>query len=408
MHHILRLRPSYGSRSLRYLTIKRVFSQSCPVYLQDQESKSYEYNDLNTMYSKMFDHTNKCERIIDKSEVKYKKEIIDELNGEFNDLCNLEPYYIDKIELEKLIKESGRFVVKSNSTDPFYNLALEQYIFRETPKPSPNGKKDDWQSQRLLLYVNDKCAVIGKNQNVWKEVFLRSLREKDYKILRRYSGGGAVVHDLGNLNYSYISSRAAFDMTYFGTLIVNWLHDYSPDFESVALNNRGDLVRDGKKIGGSAYKIAMGKAYHHGTILVNSNLADIKSVLKPKLSAGVRWTGAGVESVRSSISNLGFGSPHLLMNLLTEGFKKEYRCSSLPVVHCDENTFMPSKLQNFYDELQSEHWLFSKGPDFSIELTKEKSHTVSVKNGIIVDSSNKDLLGTRFLDYANEKPEIVG
>lgn len=179
------------------------------------------------------------------------------------------------------------YVLKTH--DPYYNLALEEYLFSET---------DD---DIFMLWQNEPCVVIGKNQNAFAEINIDKAREKGIKIVRRITGGGAVYHDLGNVNYTFISSKneeKGIDFAFFTHPIIEALFSLGVSAE---LSGRNDLLVDGKKFSGNAQHSSDNRTLHHGTLLYDSDLSVLSSVLnvdKEKIQS------KGIKSTRSRVINL--------------------------------------------------------------------------------------------------------
>lgn len=383
---------SFPYRSLRWL------NSQVPLDIHRSDEK---YKELNTFYTEMF--TEKASDIPKRegtgSNVMGSE--IDELNKEFEDLYNFKNYCLSGSELEDKIKNPGRFVIQSLSHNPYYNLALEDYIFRYTPLPNDINKKK-FANHRLLFYINNKCAVIGKNQIVWQELYLSELRKRNYQLLRRLSGGGAVLHDMGNVNYSFITSRNDFDSSYFNKLIVKWLLSYDNTLH-MSLNKRCDILFKDKKCSGSAFKISRGKAYHHGTMLINSHIEQFDGLLKPKNEQGIKWETHSVDSVRSHISNLPLSSPTEFIDICTEGFQSDFQEENdVPVYYCDENTTINKAIMTTKNMLESDDWKYMQGPTFKIEFEKGKI-VVSVEKGKIVECSIPEYVGKSFLSLTEDQ-----
>ncbi|KAL2293548.1 hypothetical protein FJTKL_05416 [Diaporthe vaccinii] len=210
-------------------------------------------------------------------------------------------------------------VYTSHSHNPSLNLSAEHFLLQNSHP----------ESTVLFLYTNDPCIVIGRNQNPWLEVNLALLRGfkartgdndgaevSSVSLVRRRSGGGAVFHDSGNVNFSVICPPAAFDRNRHAEMVVRALR--SLGVATARVNERHDIVLDrgghdhGRggappetvKISGSAYKLTRLRSLHHGTCLLNSpNLADIGRLLRSPAEPFVK--ARGVESVRSRICNVG-------------------------------------------------------------------------------------------------------
>lgn len=179
------------------------------------------------------------------------------------------------------------YILKTH--DPYYNLAVEEYLFSET--------EDDI----FMLWQNEPCVVIGKNQNAFAEIDIDKAKENNIKIVRRITGGGAVYHDFGNLNYTFISSRNSekgIDFAYFTEPIIEALATLGVCAE---LSGRNDLLVDGKKFSGNAQHSSDKRTLHHGTLLYNSDLSVLSSVLSVDEE---KIRSKGIKSTRSRVVNL--------------------------------------------------------------------------------------------------------
>ena len=175
------------------------------------------------------------------------------------------------------------------STDPYYNLAVEEYLFLHS--------EDDV----FMLWQNDKTVVIGKNQNAYAELNVDYARENGIKIARRITGGGAVYHDMGNLNYTYISTQKGENEIDFATFcqpVIGFLRSVGIKAE---LSGRNDILVDGKKISGNAQHSASGRVLHHGTLLYDSDLSVLSSVLRADPE---KLKTKAIRSVSSRVMNL--------------------------------------------------------------------------------------------------------
>jgi lipoate-protein ligase A len=157
----------------------------------------------------------------------------------------------------------------SKVIDPWINLAFEEYLFRK--KELMNV---------LLLYRNSSSVIIGRNQNPWIEANIKLLNELKIPLIRRMSGGGTVFHDLGNTNYCVMMPREKFKRSTSVTMIANALQNLDIPAK---VNSRYDIVLGDKKISGSAYKIANNKSYHHGTMLIDTDISQLYDALKPNV-----------------------------------------------------------------------------------------------------------------------------
>jgi len=183
------------------------------------------------------------------------------------------------------------FADNRDITDARLNLALEEYILRNK---MPN---DDL----LLFYVNAPAIIIGRNQNTIEEINSDLVDARGIRVVRRVSGGGAVYHDLGNLNFSFMTRdvNARFNRyDLFNKPVVEVLRELGVPAE---IGGRNDILADGRKISGNAQFATAGRMFSHGTLLLDSNLDDVTAALKPK--AG-KVESKGVKSIRSRVANI--------------------------------------------------------------------------------------------------------
>ncbi|MGI6225399.1 MAG: lipoate--protein ligase [Peptococcales bacterium] len=180
--------------------------------------------------------------------------------------------------------------IKNDSTDPRYNLALEEYV---TKSLQTDGSI-------ILLWQNAPSVIIGRFQNTVEEINAQYIKANNINVVRRITGGGAVYHDLGNLNFSFIekTDTQSIDFRKYNERIVQALGKLGVKAEH---NSRNDIAIDGKKFSGNAQYIYRGKVLHHGTILFNSKLEDVQAALNVNPE---KFTSKAVKSVRSRVTNV--------------------------------------------------------------------------------------------------------
>ena len=174
------------------------------------------------------------------------------------------------------------------TTDPYLNLAVEEYLFRSES------------DEVFALWQNEPTVVIGKNQNAYTEVDLDYLRAAGIRLARRITGGGAVYHDLGNVNYTFISKTGenGIDFARFTAPITEALRSFGVP---AVLSGRNDLLVDGKKFSGNAQYSQGGRTLHHGTLLFDSDMNVLSRVLRPDEE---KIRSKAVRSVRARVTNL--------------------------------------------------------------------------------------------------------
>lgn len=180
------------------------------------------------------------------------------------------------------------YVVRNDSHDPYYNLALEEYLFREFPEDC------------IMLWQNSPAVIVGRFQNTPEEVNLPFLRENSIPVVRRITGGGAVYHDLGNLNFTFIEKNTTgkIDMERFSRRIAGALNQLG---FAVQAAGRNDLIIDGRKVSGAAQHQTKERVLHHGTLLYQVNMENLAASLNVKAA---KISSKGVASVRSRVANL--------------------------------------------------------------------------------------------------------
>ncbi len=183
------------------------------------------------------------------------------------------------------------FIDNENITDPRINLALEEYAFRNL-----------FPDQELFLfYINRPSIIIGRNQNTLEEINYDYVREKGIIVVRRLSGGGAVYHDEGNLNFSFIkpyNTSRLNNFLEFTQPVINVLKEMGIPAE---LSGRNDIVVDGRKVSGNAQHSAKNRMFSHGTLLFNSDLNEVVESLNVKMT---KIKSKGMKSIRSRVANL--------------------------------------------------------------------------------------------------------
>lgn len=259
----------------------------------------------------------------------------------------------------------------SKSRDPFLNLSIEHHLLQITPP----------ESTVLLLYTNAPCVVFGRNQNPWLEVNLQRLADIKLRpestawtggpvqLVRRRSGGGAVFHDEGNVNFSVICPPATFDRNKHAEMVVRALKGLGKT--TTRVNERHDIVMDveegGKqstfKVSGSAYKLTRLRSLHHGTCLLNSpNLNQISGLLRSPAEPFIK--AKGVESVRSPVRNVGLGNSEF-QDAVRQEFTRMYGRAQIED-SVGEDALSIQKVANGYRELQSRSWIYGQTPRFTL------------------------------------------
>lgn len=252
-----------------------------------------------------------------------------------------------------------------------------------------NIARDEWFLSRvgddgliLYFYINDNAVIIGKNQNPWRECALDAMKRDGVQLVRRRSGGGAVWHDRGNLNFSFIAGQNRYDKEKQHRLILEAVRSLGIPCE---FSGRNDLLAGGKKFSGNAYCTVGTKHLHHGTLLVSSDLSGVARYLTPdprKMSA------KGVSSVRSRVTTLAGFIPGLTVDdvksAVIAAFEKRYGALDL----------LSGDLENDRDfarltaEMRSDERVYGHTPAFDAEIDLRCSFggvqiLLSVKEGVV-------------------------
>lgn len=196
----------------------------------------------------------------------------------------------------------------NRETNPYHNIALEEYLL------------DHVAEDEVILYLwqNRKTVVIGYNQNAWRECRVEALSEDGGFVARRLSGGGAVFHDLGNLNFTFLVRRADYDVEKQSEVILRAVQSFGIP---AIRNGRNDLTVEGRKFSGNAFYRRGDCCYHHGTILIRADkglMGNYLTVSKEKLKS------KGVESVKSRVVNLEEYVPELTVSQMEEALVRAF------------------------------------------------------------------------------------
>lgn len=251
------------------------------------------------------------------------------------------------------------FIDNQNITDPRINLAIEEYCLKHL----------DPEETYLLFYINQPSIIIGKNQNTIEEINTKYVDENGIIVVRRLSGGGAVYHDLGNLNFSFITKddgNSFHNFKKFTEPVVAALKKLGVDAE---LSGRNDLMANGRKISGNAQFSTKGRMFSHGTLLFDSEIEHVVSALKVKKD---KIESKGIKSIRSRVANI---SEFLDQKMTTV----EFRSMLLRYIFDTEGEIPEYKLtekdweiinQISKERYQNWDWNYGKSPEFNLQHSK--------------------------------------
>lgn len=248
------------------------------------------------------------------------------------------------------------FIDNKGITDPRINLAIEEYAL----------KKLDINETYLLFYINEPSIIIGKNQNTIEEINTEYVEKNGIHVVRRLSGGGAVYHDLGNLNFSFITKDdgdSFHNFRKFTEPVVKALKKLGVDAE---LSGRNDILAEGRKISGNAQFSTRGRMFSHGTLLFDSEIESVVSALNVKKD---KIESKGIKSIRSRVANI---SEFLSEKVTIE----EFRSLLLKNIFEDmeeipEYVLSEKDWENIHElskeRYQNWDWNYGKSPKFNIQ-----------------------------------------
>lgn len=243
-------------------------------------------------------------------------------------------------------------IYNSNTLDPYFNIATEKYLLETV----------DTGCCILYLWQNKNTVVIGRNQNAWAECRTTLLEQEGGFLARRLSGGGAVYHDTGNLNFTFLMREEDYDLDRQLSVIQTACDSVGIPVER---SGRNDLLVQGQKFSGNAFYHSHGHAYHHGTLLVNADMEKLSRYLTPSKA---KLEAKGVASVRSRVVNLCRFSPTLtcqaLARLMEQAFSSVYGMPTCPVILTEEAL---QKINASAAELSSWQWLYGQRLPFSFQ-----------------------------------------
>ncbi len=277
-------------------------------------------------------------------------------------------------------------IVTTDNRDIYRNLAVEEWLLdhadRLRPEASPRQVR---RGPILFLCVNSPCVVIGKNQNPWKECRLSLMEKEGVPLARRISGGGAVYHDEGNLNFGVIVPRTEYREGKQYELIFQTLEKFGVKASKLRKNS---LAVDGKKFSGQAFCFRGQHVLHHGTLLVNSDLDRLGRYLGSEIE-GIQTKA--VASVPSEVMNLADAAPGItvekLSDALIETFKGMYGKDGRSEEWKDEN-IPEAELFPTIGKISSNDWKLNHTPRFQVTINGQ---TLEVEKGLITNLAGNPL-----------------
>lgn len=265
--------------------------------------------------------------------------------------------------------------IRNDFTNPYFNQAVEEYFLKNTDEDC------------FILWRNEPCIFIGKNQNAMSEINIDFVKQNNIKVVRRYSGGGAVFHDLGNINFTFLTTKDkndCIDFKKFTQPIINALKELNINAE---FSGRNDITIDGRKFSGNAQYYWKDRVLHHGTLLFSGNLTDLSAALNPK---PIKFENKGVKSVASRVTNIKEHLPSPMTVLEFRDFLQSHfmRINGIQQVY-EMNEEEIKAIQRLVDEKYTTwEWIFGSSPKYSFNNVKRFAggtveFSMEVEKGVI-------------------------
>ena len=246
----------------------------------------------------------------------------------------------------------------STETNPYRNLALEEHLLKNV------GDEECI----LYLWQNERTIVIGKNQNPWKECRIAELVADNGKLVRRLSGGGAVFHDLGNLNFTFVVARDNYNVTKQLEVILEAVKQRGIPAENTG---RNDISVEGRKFSGNAFYTDGQHCYHHGTILMNVDMSMLSHYLNVSRD---KLISKGVESVRSRVANLCEYDCNLTIEGMKQGLLDAFgTVYGQKAQNIDATRLNFAEIELLESKFSSWDWIYGKKMEFNYSMSQRFS-----------------------------------
>ncbi len=268
------------------------------------------------------------------------------------------------------------YLYENDSVDPHLNLAIEQYLMETVEEDACI----------LFLWQNQNTVVIGKNQNAWKECRTALLEQEGGILARRLSGGGAVFHDLGNLNFTFLVPQSEYDLD----------RQFAVIAEAVSLlglrserSGRNDVLAEGRKFSGNAFYKNGHQAYHHGTLLVDVDMEKLGRYLNPSKA---KLQAKSVDSVRSRVVNLRELNPEITVSSVRKAMASAFETVyGRKATRLDDSMLDMADIEALRQRNASWEWNYGQKLPFTAEYEERFAWggvqiQLSVESGVIMSA----------------------
>jgi len=299
--------------------------------------------------------------------------------------------------------------IRNDITDPYFNIAAEEYFLRESDR------------EYFLLYTNEPSVIIGKHQNAYAEINYDFIRKNNIKVIRRISGGGAVWHDPGNLNFSFIRNGREGELVNFRRHMQPVLDFLTEMGLKANFEGKNSIVVNGYKVSGNAEHVFKNRILHHGTLLFNTNLIDLAEALQVDSQ---KYLDRAVKSVRSNTTNIA-DLLNVKMNIKEFGnifFQRiiaGYPGSRIINPESSDNQKIKLLANNKYSKWE---WNYGYSPPYKLNrmvdisgchlgifLQVEKAHIMKINiSGNLLEPSLRETLESALTGQKHEEDTIIG
>lgn len=267
--------------------------------------------------------------------------------------------------------------IKTDWDIPYYNFALEEYLMTEAPLDS-----------YIFFYIHKPSIIVGKHQNTIEEINEEFVKENGIVVARRLSGGGAVYHDGGNLNFSFVQKASKQDVNNFEKFtrpVIDALKELGVEAE---LSGRNDILVDGKKISGNAQYYTKGRILSHGTLLFDADMSNLSKALKVK---DLKIKSKGIKSVRSRVANIKDYMKKDMSIFELKNYILDYISNN---VNVEEYVLNESELEIIKEKAENKFgkwdWNWGKSPEYEVQKIDKFACglidvRLNIKNGKIKD-----------------------